>query len=139
MGNALLHYFWILVTALFIFSAAYCWFVAIIVRKPLPGELVWIFIGLAWITGSNAFIRSGEQIVNPETVQIISRAMFFMVAISSCVAAVMLGKQYNGDIDGRIPLTRQWRMLRRGIRHKQSEESDDEPETGTRRTSGGHC
>jgi hypothetical protein len=135
MADALLHYFWIMVTALFIFSAAYCWFVAIIVRRSLPGEMVWIFMGLAWITGSNAFIRSGEMIIDPATVQIVSRAMFFMVGISSCVAAVQLGKQYNGDVSERIPLTRQWRMLRRGVMNKSEERVTDGPETRT----GGDC
>ena len=115
MADDKLYLFWLLVTALFIFAMVYSWFIAIIVRKALPGELAWVFMGLAFIAGSCAFIRSGQQVIDPRTVMAVSRAMFLMVAVSSCVAVVMLGIQYNGAVSSRLPLRQQWEMLTRAF------------------------
>lgn len=128
MTDQVLHYFWIVVTALFIFSAAYSWFVAIIVRKPLPGEMVWIYTGLAFVAGSNAFVYSGEQVVDVEHVMIVSGLVFFIVGLSSVLSVVEMGNQYNGDISSRIPLSQQWRILRRGIKQKEQEVNSESSE-----------
>ncbi len=124
MADDKLYLFWALVTALFIFATVYSWFIAIIVRKALPGELAWVFIGLAFIAGSNAFIRSGQQVIDPHVMIAVSRAMFLMVAVSSCVAVVMLGIQYNGAVTSRLPLRQEFGVLIRAFRSGQ-EVSDE--------------
>jgi len=126
MADEKLYFFWAMVTALFVFSMVYSWFIAIIVRKALPGELAWVFLGLAFVTGSSAFIRSGQQVIDPHTVMIVSRALFLMVAISSCVAVVMLGIQYNGAVTSRLPLRQQWEMLTRAFQPEPKGINNDE-------------
>ena len=116
MANQMLHYFWLITTAFFVFAAVYSWFVAIIVRRALPGEMVWVNTGLAFITGTNAFIRSGQQVMSDEHLVILERAMWIQVAISMIVAVIVMGAQYNGAVSSRIPLSQQWRMLHRGLR-----------------------
>jgi len=127
MEDRFLYAFWLALTALFVFSTVYAWFIAIIVRRALPGELAWVFVGMAFITGSYAFVRSGEQVVDPAIVMAVVRAAFVAVAISSCVAVVMLGIQYNGAVSNRLPLRDQLGMLTRAFQPKR-EESDDEPQ-----------
>ncbi len=124
MADDRLYVFWLSVTALFVFAMVYSWFIAVIVRKALPGELAWVFLGLAFITGSNAFIRAGEQVVDPRTVVLISRAMYLMVAVSSCVAAVMLGKGYNGAVSSRLPLRQQMELLKQAFQTEQEETNE---------------
>ncbi len=115
MADDKLYLFWSLIAALFIFAMVYSWFIAVIVRKMLPGELAWVFMGLAFIAGSNAFIRSGQQVIDPHSVMLVSRAMFFMVAVSSCVSVVVLGIQYNGAVSSRLPLRQQVETLMRAF------------------------
>lgn len=124
MYDPMLYYFWMLITALFVFSAIYSWFIAIIVRRTFPGEVVWINMGLAFITATNAFIRGGQQIIDPHAIVSAQRAMWFMVGVSMVVAVVMLGRQYNGEFSKHLPLSQQWRLLKRGIKHKERKRDD---------------
>lgn len=127
MTAQIVHYFWVAVSALFIASAAYAWFVAIIVRKTLPGELVWVYAQLAMVAASFAFMWSGEKVVPIQTIWIVAGIFFFSSAISAIASVVELGNQYNGEISSRIPLTQQWRMLRKGI-HQQEGRQQNESE-----------
>jgi RsiW-degrading membrane proteinase PrsW (M82 family) len=122
MTDQLIHLFWVAVTTLFIVSAAYSWFVAIIVRKALPGETAWVYGQLAIVSGSLGFMFSGETVVPLESIWVVIGIFLATAAISSVASVVEMGNQYNGDVASRIPLTQQWRMLRRGIHQKDQEE-----------------
>ena len=113
MADDGLYMFWLVVTALFVFSTVYYWLIAVIVRKSLPGELAWVSAGLAFITAGNAFIRSGLSYIDPLHVVIIQRAMWMMTGISLSAAAVMLGISYNGNFKMRLSIRQQWRLLSR--------------------------
>lgn len=125
MADSMLYYFWLVVTSLFVFSGVYSWFVAIVVRKALPGELAWVYFGLAWITGGNAFVRSGQQVIDQHVIMGISRSMWLLVGISSVAAAIMLGVQYNGEFSKHVPLSQQWSMLKRSILRRERERDDE--------------
>lgn len=118
MADKNLYLFWVLITALFVFAMVYTWFIAIIVRKELAGTLTWMLAGLVFITGVNAFIRSEQSLVTVESLVIVQRGIWLMTALTACSMAVQLGIQYNGKVSERIPLKRQWRMLRSGILQK---------------------
>jgi hypothetical protein len=114
VADDVLYMFWLVVTALFVFSTVYYWLIAVIVRKSLPGELAWVSAGLAFITTGNAFIRSNQGWIDPLHVVIIQRAMWMMTGISLCVAAVMLGISYNGNFKHKLDFRQQWGLLSRG-------------------------
>jgi hypothetical protein len=115
MADSRLYMFWLLVTGMFVFAMVYSWFVAVIVRKALPSELAWIFLGLSFYTGINAFIRSGQTVMDLETLIVVQRGVIFVVAASSCVAVVMLGIQYNGAVSSQLPLRQQVAMLGKAL------------------------
>ena len=116
MADTVLYAFWLLVTALFTFAAVYAWIVYRLVREPLPGELVWLFLGMAFVFGCNAFIRSGQVWVDPEHVVVLSRAASFVSGINAVVAVVLLAQSYNGRVAGKISLWRQARKLWQDLR-----------------------
>jgi len=116
MEDTVLYAFWLLVTALFTFAAVYVWIVYWLVREPLPGEMVWLFLGMAFVFGCNAFIRSGQVWVDPEHMQVLSRAASFVSGINAVVTVVLLAQSYNGRVSNRMSLRRQagklWNDLR---------------------------
>jgi len=121
-----LYFFWTVVTALLVFAMIYSWFIAIIVRRPVPGTLAACLSGLAFITGSNAFIRSGETAFDVSGIVTFQRGMWFIVGVGLCVLVVQLGISYNGAVSERLPLRKQWKILTSSF-----VQGDRKNETGT--------
>lgn len=127
MANERLYFFWMLMTGFFVFATVYSALIAITVRKSLPSEMAWTYFGLAFITGSNAFIRYGGYGIDPMHVVILQRAMWVMVAVTASISVVMLGIHYNGSFSAKISLRRQMRMLADSFQHnRQRPEADCE-------------
>lgn len=115
MADTELYIFWAIVSALFVFAAVYIWFVARITGDSLPGEMIWLFAGLAFITGINAFIRSGQTFFEPRTLIVISRAAWFVTGINSIITVVMVANRYNGEVSEHLSFKRQARRLWRDV------------------------
>lgn len=116
MADMQLYWFWVVCSALFVFSGIYCWLLYRITGDPLPGEMVWLFFSLAAITGLNALVRSGSTVMQPDTTRIIVRTAFIVSGVNSIATVVLLGRSYNGTVSEKLSVARQVRRLWRDLR-----------------------